>query len=112
MCGNPIYLGSIILGLGMVGLLGDPWLLPLHVAAFAFLYAVIVPAEEEFLRGQFGSEFENYRRAVPRMIPRLRPWPGRNERPFNWDVLRGEEKIAGILVFIYAAMRAAGHLHS
>src|SRR5262245_43194508 len=30
---NPIYLGNMILGLGMVGLIGDPWLFVLYLAA-------------------------------------------------------------------------------
>ena len=109
---NPIYLGSIVLGLGMIGLVSDPRLLVLYVLTFIILYTIIVPAEERFLQKAFGEHYERYRRAVPQMIPRLRPWQERTERPFDWRVLRGEACIAGILVVIYQTLRLAEHLRS
>jgi len=109
---NPIYLGNLILGLGMIGLVRDPRLLILYAIVFPFLYVMIVPAEEEFLRQRFGEAYERYCASVPRMIPRLRPWPGRTDRPFHWSVLRGEAWIVFYLVVIYAAMRVAERLHS
>ncbi len=109
---NPIYLGSALLGLGMVGLLGDPWMLALHLPAFTMLYAMIVPAEEAFLRKQFGAANERYRECVPRMIPRLTPWRGRTERPFDWSVWRGEAWIWFYLVTIYAALRIALYMRA
>src|SRR5436190_21382 len=79
---NPIYLGSMVLGLGMVGLIGDARLFPLYLAAFAFLYTILIPAEERFLLTTYGAQYEAYRSAVPRFIPRMQPWPGKTERPF------------------------------
>ena len=67
---NPIYLASVVLGLGMVLLIGDPSLFALYLAVFAFLYGAIVPAEEEFLRSKFGPAYERYCAHVPRA------WPG------------------------------------
>src|SRR5262249_36610736 len=107
---NPIYLGNMILGLGMVGLMDDPRLLVLYLIAMVVLYTVIVPAEEAFLRGKFGDDYRRYCRAVPRLIPRLTPWPERTRRKFHWIVLRGEAWIVFYLVVIYAAMIAAEHL--
>jgi protein-S-isoprenylcysteine O-methyltransferase Ste14 len=101
---NPIYLGSIILGLGMIGLIGDGRLLPLHLAAFAVLYTILIPAEERFLSSTFGTEFEAYRAAVPRLVPRLRGWPGKTERSFHWAAARGELRLLGVLVGIYVAL--------
>jgi protein-S-isoprenylcysteine O-methyltransferase Ste14 len=109
---NPIYLGNMILGLGMIGLVRDPRLLLLYVPAFAFLYVMIVPAEEEYLRREFGEGYAAYCRAVPRIIPRLKPWPGRRAGGFDWGVLRGEAWIAFYLVLIYAAMMVAPRLRS
>jgi len=109
---NPIYLGNLILGLGMIGLVRDPRLLILYAIVFPLLYVMIVPAEEEFLRQRFGEAYERYCAAVPRMIPRLRPWRGGTEGGFDWHVLRGEAWIVFYLVAIYAAMRVAEHLHA
>ena len=109
---NPIYLGNMILGLGMIGLVRDPRLLVLYAIVFPILYVMIVPAEEEFLRQRFSADYERYCASVPRMIPRLRPWRGRTEGRFDWRVLRGEAWIVSYLVAIYAAMRVAEHLRS
>lgn len=107
---NPIYLGSIVLGLGMVGLIGDPWMLPLWAAAFILLYLVIIPAEERFLQQQFGAQYLSYCRAVPRLIPRLRRWKSGVPRSFSWRVVRGELRILSVLVLIYAAMEGVARL--
>ena len=104
---NPIYLASTVLGLGMVGLLGDPWMLGLYVAVFVFLYTAIVPAEERFLRGQFGENYAHYCAHVPRLLPRLRPWAGAEQRPFDRAATVGDARLALILVAIYAGLRGA-----
>lgn len=104
---NPIYLASTVLGLGMVGLLGDPWMLALYLAVFVFLYTTIVPAEERFLRSQFGETYIRYCAHVPRLLPRLRPWAEAESRPFDRAATVGDARLALILVAIYAGLRGA-----
>ena len=101
---NPIYFASIILGLGMVGLLGDLWMLLPYAAVFLFLYASIVPAEEEFLREKFGGDYAHYCAHVPRAFPRLRPWPEATRQPFDASALLGEARLALMLGVIYIVM--------
>lgn len=107
---NPIYLASVVLGVGMVGLLADPWMLALCVTVFAFLYTAIVPAEERFLRGQFGTAYARYCAHVPRLLPRLRPWAEAARRPFDRAAILGEARLALLLIAIYAGLRAAAWL--
>jgi len=38
------------------------------------LYLIVAPLEERQLREHYGSEYEGYARAVPRFLPRLRPF--------------------------------------
>ena len=46
---------------------------------FVTTNAIFIPlAEEPGLVKRFGEEYEEYRRNVPRWIPRLRPWQGTN----------------------------------
>lgn len=101
---NPIYFGSMVLGIGMVGLIGDPWLLLPCVGAFSTLYVVIVPAEERFLRQRFGEQYVSYCVAVPRFVPRLTPWKTMEVRPFRWSVVRGELIIWLVIASIYGAI--------
>jgi protein-S-isoprenylcysteine O-methyltransferase Ste14 len=102
---NPIYLGSMVLGLGMVGLIGDARLIPLYVGAFVFLYTFLIPAEERFLRQKFGGEYDAYRAAVPRIIPRCSAWPGKAKGRFHWEAARGELHLLGVLVAIYGVLQ-------
>ena len=107
---NPIYLGSILLGVGMSLLIGDPLAFLFTAIAFSMLYFGIVPAEEEYLQDHFGAEYLRYRDAVPRFIPLLHPWQGRTKRTFQWRAIRGELGILLVLVGIYACLLLKDHL--
>lgn len=109
---NPIYLASVVLGLGMVLLIGDPWLLAPYAAVFAFLYGAIVPAEEEFLRNKFGPAYERYCAHVPRAWPRWRAWADAAPARFDSRALLGELRLALVLAGIYALLRLAAGLRS
>jgi len=73
---NPMYVAVIAAIVGQALLLGQTVLLyyaalvALLVVSFVRLY------EEPVLRRQFGEQYDAYRRAVPRWMPRLRPWKG------------------------------------
>jgi protein-S-isoprenylcysteine O-methyltransferase Ste14 len=100
---NPIYVGSMVLGLGMVGLLASWIALIPYLAVFAVFYFAVIPAEEQFLKRTFGRQYEEYCQNVPRMLPRLTPWPGAERTVFDWKPALGEWRvalaIAAILVF-------------
>jgi protein-S-isoprenylcysteine O-methyltransferase Ste14 len=104
---NPIYVGSMILGLGMVGMIGDWRLLPLLVVTFAALYFVIIPAEEEFLAKNHPLEYEVYRKNVPRILPRLIPWSAAQPNSFDWQPALGEWRMIVLLVAILAFLYGA-----
>ena len=94
----------------MSAVIGDPRAYVLTVITFCALYFGIVPAEEEHLARTFGTEYERYREAVPRLLPRLQPWAGRTENPFQWNAARGELFIASLLVAIYLALHFEEYL--
>ena len=73
---NPMYEAVAATIVGQALILGRPGLL-LYAALFAATVATFVHVyEEPTLAEQFGTQYEAYRRAVPRWIPRLRPWRG------------------------------------
>jgi protein-S-isoprenylcysteine O-methyltransferase Ste14 len=77
---NPLYLGSLFIGLGFALTSRSWWV---GVALVIMLFAIYVPvirSEESFLREKF-PEFERYSRTVPRMFPRLTPAGGAFEKP-------------------------------
>jgi protein-S-isoprenylcysteine O-methyltransferase Ste14 len=67
---NPLYLGSLLIGVGFAIAARNWWIgVGLAVMFFA-IYVPVIRGEEKFLREKF-PEFEEYARNVPRMFPRL-----------------------------------------
>ena len=71
---NPMYVGMLLIILGNVLILGN-----VAVFAYAALIALgfaafVLGYEEPTLRRQFGGEYAEFCRNVPRWIPRLTPW--------------------------------------
>jgi hypothetical protein len=98
-------LGSIILGVGMVLLIGDRRLLAPCALTFLALYSGLIPAEEEFLSQKFRGEYGAYCRHVPRLLPRLTPWAGAVKTPFDWRAACGEWQLSLILAVIWGVFR-------
>lgn len=107
---NPLYVGNILLYAGVAVMANalTPWVLLATLVFFAFQYAAIVSLEEEFLAREFGNQYEAYRQAVPRFVPRLSPAPVAQEhqRP-DWAGARRSERrtlqaimLAGALVVV------------
>jgi protein-S-isoprenylcysteine O-methyltransferase Ste14 len=109
---NPIYLGSVILGSGMVLLIGDRRLVIPSALTFLALYFGLIPAEEEFLTSKFPDEYAAYCRNVSRLIPRLTPWSGAAKKPFDWRAASGEWRLVLILAGILALFRIVAGLRS
>src|SRR3979490_1778991 len=71
---NPIYVAVVAIILGQAVLMGD-WRLIVYGALLWLAFHVFVVAyEEPTLERTFGREYEAFRAAVPRWIPRMPPW--------------------------------------
>jgi protein-S-isoprenylcysteine O-methyltransferase Ste14 len=85
---NPLYLGSLLMGVGFCVAARSWWVGVALVAMFVAIYLPVIRDEEAFLRRTF-PDFEEYARRVPRMLPRLTPYSG-NEKEgpagFSWDL--------------------------
>ncbi len=75
---NPLYLGSLLMGLGFCVAARSWWVGVALVVMFFAIYLPVIRDEEAFLRRTFPG-FEEYARRVPRMLPRLSPHSS-NER--------------------------------
>ena len=71
---NPIFVAVVAVILGQAMLLGD-WRLTVYGALLWLAFHVqVVAYEEPTLEQTFGTEYEEFRAAVPRWIPRMTPW--------------------------------------
>jgi protein-S-isoprenylcysteine O-methyltransferase Ste14 len=109
---NPIYLGTVILGFGMVLLIGDRRLAAPCALTLLALYFALIPAEEEFLAQKFQGEYRAYCRHVSRLVPRLTPWPEAVKTSFDWRAAGGEWRLSLILAAIWGPFRAVASLRA
>ncbi|MGH9355202.1 MAG: methyltransferase family protein [Terriglobia bacterium] len=95
-CRHPLYLGSFILGLGLV-VAGHSWALAVaYLALFAFIYGTVMRREEAFLRQKFGSAYDDYARSVALFFP----LPGRvaaKGSRFEWKRYRANREYQAAL---------------
>lgn len=70
---NPLYLGSLLIGIGFAVAAQSWWVGIALVLMFFAIYFPVILDEEAFLRQKF-PDFVEYARRVPRMFPR--PTPG------------------------------------
>jgi protein-S-isoprenylcysteine O-methyltransferase Ste14 len=65
---NPLYLGSIIIGIGFAIAARDVWVAIVIILFFVVIYLPVIRSEEAYLRGQF-REYDDYARRVPSLLP-------------------------------------------
>src|SRR6204780_1938831 len=80
---NPLYLGSLLMGMGFAVAARSWWVGVLLVVMFFAIYLPVIRDEENFLRQKF-PEFEEYARRVPRMFPRIGPSSGESTGGFSF----------------------------
>ena len=105
---NPLYLGSFIIGIGLVIASGRLILLPVFLGLCAFVYGRTIRAEARRLESLFGETYHAYASRVPLFLPRLTPYPtGGGVRGFRLErYLRNSEYQAalGILACFLALL--------
>jgi protein-S-isoprenylcysteine O-methyltransferase Ste14 len=99
---NPLYLGSLIMGLGFTIASGRWWLGVLFSALFLGIYLPVMRVESATLAQLFGKSYEEYAGAVPVFLPRLTPYrSGQTRIGFDQSLyLRYREYRAGLGLLI------------
>lgn len=79
VCRNPLYVGNVLIYVGVFMLHGAPLIMLSGIAAFLFIYQCIVYAEEAYLEEKFGEGYKNYCRDVSRWGINLRRFKASTE---------------------------------
>jgi len=91
-CRHPLYVGNILILMGLLVIHNSPWFYLVGVPFFLLLYLSLVLAEEDFLRRKFGRLYEDYCRRTPRFIPAFRGLGTTLKgMQFNWKKLIRKE---------------------
>jgi protein-S-isoprenylcysteine O-methyltransferase Ste14 len=71
---NPLYVGSILIGVGVCVTLGNLWAAFFGFIAFVWIYNCKIQEEEARIQNEWGEEYARYCASVPRWIPSWRPY--------------------------------------
>ncbi len=109
---NPLYLGNLLLTLGVTFISELLWMVPVVVALFVLQYVPIVLWEEEILSERFGVQYAAYRQRVPRWIPSgRRRWPSASKVAYQWRASFWSERSTFVaLAFLLLLMAAKENL--
>ena len=93
---NPLYLGTILHTLG-IAVLMQPLAALLAVVLITVFQFRLILREELFLEKQRGAAYLNYKAAVPRLFPSLRPRvPAGGVKPVWGQAVLGEIYFLGV----------------
>src|SRR5262245_56451838 len=70
---NPLYFGSLVIGLGFSVAGGNLVIPAVFLPCFATIYAPVIQREMEYLKQRFPREYERYQATVPLFFPRITP---------------------------------------
>ena len=84
-CRNPLYVGNVLMLIG-TGFMSNSWFFNLVMSPlFYFIYEAIIRAEENYLRGRFGSAYEAYCSDVHRWFLKFKGLGSTlSSMEFNW----------------------------
>ncbi len=111
---NPLYLGSAILALG-AGIAARSWFsAAILLVYFVIFYSIVMHREERELHTCYGASFEEYARAVPLFLPRLKPakLSGESTGVFCLEQYKknNEWQVAAGFLLLQAVLLAIWHL--
>jgi hypothetical protein len=108
---NPLYVGSLLLALGVAMACASPWVVLAVALYFLAFYPSVMREEEAFLAKKFAPEHAAWSAAVPMFWPRPTPGGPRSSR-FEWARVRvnREWRTAAALPLLAALLSALPHL--
>ena len=82
---NPLYLGNVFIGIGVVIGSNSLWAILIFAIYFLVFYTVIILEEKGRMQKLFPYQYKPYSQKVPLFFPSLRPsWP-KSPRKFSWQ---------------------------
>ena len=71
---NPMYFGTLVIGLGIMSVLFKWWVALVFLAVYLMIYNLEINREEAKLLGSFGDKYKDYCRKTAKFFPHPRSW--------------------------------------
>ncbi|PLX11253.1 MAG: lipid A phosphate methyltransferase [Marinilabiliales bacterium] len=71
---HPLYLGNFLMWLGIILYVNNIWFAVSTILLFWLYYERIMFAEEQFLKGKFGEQYQKWSMTAPPFFPKLKGW--------------------------------------
>ncbi len=84
---NPLYVGSVLIALGVAAASASPWTVMAVAVYLLAFYPSAMREEAGFLKGKFGAAYDGWAAVVPLFVPRATPAGPRASR-FSWERVR------------------------
>jgi len=94
---NPLYLGNLIIGVGIVAGARSWWVFAIFFAYFLKFYPVVIIKERNKMNRLFPDQYKEFSQKVPLFIPNLKTYQKDTHTRFSWE--------------LYKKIRKSGHLY-
>ena len=102
---NPMYFGRFFVGLGLMTMTANPYIVGLYIIAYVVYVQARVGREEKRLIGIFSADYEHYLSEIHRFMPRLKPYSKSENRRASWkQMCKNHEQIVAAGVVIVLAL--------
>jgi protein-S-isoprenylcysteine O-methyltransferase Ste14 len=88
---NPLYLGSLLIAIGVAVACASVWAVLAVTTYFALFYPVVMREEAAFLASRFPDAYAQWAAAVPLFLPRITP-AGPRASGFRWARVRANRE--------------------
>jgi protein-S-isoprenylcysteine O-methyltransferase Ste14 len=99
---NPLYIGTLIVALGLVIASREPLLAAIFGGVFFLIYLPVIELEEQHLRKLFPA-YEAYAARVPMLNPRLTRPELPSRTAFSWKLYLRNQEYQALLGFLAGA---------
>lgn len=88
---HPLYVGTFLIGVGFCVVAKSLLLAVAALVFFLLVYDRKAAQEERTILGEWGEAYAAYQRAIPRWLPRFRPYPHRDGQ-WSWAGIRASKE--------------------
>ncbi len=94
---NPLYLGNLLIGIGVVVGARSLWVLALTLVLFLIFYPVVIITEKQKMRKLFPEEYSTYMEKVPLFFPTFNPSYRGQNISFQWSKYKKNKEYRALI---------------